>query len=87
MSPQQQERVLDLLDIRVTVQRWHPCPACGGHESIRGRYCPTCHRTRRLPQLRVEGVLHEDVLRHTRHKPGYLTKVGAAGLEPATSAL
>jgi hypothetical protein len=53
--------VLDLLDVRVTVTGWDCCEACGGKGKVKGGpgglRCPTCHGMRRLPRLRIEGVV------------------------------
>lgn len=65
-------RVLDLLEVRVTVSGWSPCDTCGGKGLIpvkepnarprhvpgrKPKVCPSCHRHRWIPHLRIEGVV------------------------------
>jgi len=59
--------VLDVLDVRVTVTGWRICPVCDGRGKVKGggkatgesggRICVTCQAMRRVPSLRVEGVV------------------------------
>jgi hypothetical protein len=66
------QRVLDLLEVRVTVTGWFECETCSGKgllavkeageepQRVRGRtgrVCPTCHRHRWIPHLGIEGVV------------------------------
>lgn len=72
-----QAKVLDLLDVRIDVLGWETCTTCEGRGLLgaprtsagpkgnRGRtgtVCPSCLRTRNIPQIQIAGQLPEAVL-------------------------
>lgn len=65
MGPLERRAVLELLDVRVTVTGWKPCERCEGKGKLKGGRgglaCPACHAQRRVPSLRVEGVVLDDL--------------------------
>lgn len=65
MGPEDKRAVLDLLDVRATVTGWAECENCEGRGRIKGgpggKPCPTCWALRRIPSLRVEGVVLENL--------------------------
>jgi site-specific DNA recombinase len=98
-SPTERRELIDLLDVRVTIQGWEECPTCGGKGKVRppcvepgctephysrgfcrshywrerrglepqgrppsgGEPCPTCRAMRRVPRLRIDGVVRGDL--------------------------
>jgi hypothetical protein len=61
MTPEEKRAVLDLLDVRVTITAWRTCETCEGRGKRKGGRggvaCPTCRAMRRVPQLRIEGMV------------------------------
>ena len=61
MTLQEKRAVLDLLDVRCTITDWETCPTCEGRGKRKGGRggvaCPTCRAMRRVPLLRIEGVV------------------------------
>lgn len=52
--------MLELLDVRVTITGWDRC-GCAGRGKVKGGRgglpCPVCRAMRRVPSLRMEGVV------------------------------
>jgi len=60
MLPHEQRRsVCELLDVRVSVQRWDTCQRCQGHKRISGdgkaNGCPVCRSAGQIPERRITG--------------------------------
>jgi hypothetical protein len=66
MEAPERRQILDLLELRVEVERWEPCTACKGKGKVKGGTgglpCPTCQATRTVPHLKVSGVVYETLL-------------------------
>ncbi len=78
---QTRARVIAVLDIKVTVTGWEPCPTCNGsgwkpsgwtrptkHDTrpkMQPTVCPECQRHRWLPHLTIEGTVPETDLHTT----------------------
>lgn len=66
MTPREQAQVYDLLQMRVSVLGWVMCAACQGSKREKGTTtrasCAPCHGTGSQPSLRIEGVVHDQLL-------------------------
>lgn len=73
MTPHERRQVLELLEVKVTVQRWDRCGHCGGRGKLRGlakgkgslsggTTCPECIGYRQVPRLRIEGSVVDSLL-------------------------
>lgn len=60
LAPREQRTVLDVLRLKVYVEGWDDCTACGGRGKLSGGTggtpCPDCRMTRHLPRIRIEGT-------------------------------
>ena len=63
MAAHERRSVCELLDVRVTVERWEDCPRCQGRRRVSGygkaNGCPVCHTTGKVPVLRISGLWTE----------------------------
>jgi hypothetical protein len=61
MTPEEKRAMLDPLDVRVTITAWTTCETCEGRGKRKGGRggvaYPTCRAMRRVPQLRIVGMV------------------------------
>ena len=73
MTPHERRQVLELLEVKVTVERWDDCDECDGRGKLRGaqkgmgkeaggKTCPKCAGYRNVPRLRIEGSVMDALL-------------------------
>ena len=64
LSSRDKRAVIEALDLKVEVLRWHSCEHCGGAGKLKGGCggtpCPFCHMVRYVPELHLDGVWTSD---------------------------